>query len=254
MTIDPKGEPLSGTTYGGFSGRRSAERPVAHRAPGRSRAMLIGGVAGALVLGVGFGLLMRPQLIGSKPPAAAVPSAATAPAIEPASPGAGQVPIAVNAPPAPAPIPRAPGKLQTLPPEMAAAARAQVQPQTVTVQQPAAVADADASAASAAAAPETATRAPAPRLQASFDCATARPGAEEMICSDASLATEDRRMARAYRRALGSGVDPQDLRQEQRDWVAIREDAARHSQQALADVYDQRIRELNAIGDSAPEE
>jgi len=61
-------------------------------------------------------------------------------------------------------------------------------------------------------------------------------------------------MARAYRRALGSGVDPQDLRQEQRDWVAIREDAARHSQQALADVYDQRIRELNAIGDSAPEE
>jgi uncharacterized protein YecT (DUF1311 family) len=102
--------------------------------------------------------------------------------------------------------------------------------------------------------PDTAA-APAPRStpqqQASFDCATARPGAEQAVCADPQLADDDRRLARAYRRALRSGADPEDLRQEQRDWIAIREDAARHSPQALAQVYGQRIQDLNRIADEA---
>jgi uncharacterized protein len=88
--------------------------------------------------------------------------------------------------------------------------------------------------------------------RASFDCATARPGAEQAVCSDPGLAAADRRLASAYRRAMSSGVVPADLRQEQRDWMAIREDAAHRSRHALASVYDQRIAELNAMADDAP--
>jgi len=246
MPNDTKGDPWSGVTYRGFSGGPSPAPSPARRFA--TRPLMIGGVAAALVLGVGFGLLMRPELIGSKPPASVAPATPPAAADLPASasPSAPMVIQHAEAP-APEPIPRAPGKLQTLPPEMAAAAKAEPRAPAVAITpapQPAAI--------TPPAPAETADQRPAPRYRASFDCGTARPGAEEMVCSDAALAAADRQMAGAYRRALGSGVDPNDLRQEQRDWVAIREDAARHSRHALADVYDQRIGELNEIADSAP--
>jgi uncharacterized protein len=68
-----------------------------------------------------------------------------------------------------------------------------------------------------------------------------------MVCSDPDLAAQDREMARAYRRALAAGVSPAALRADQRDWLSIREDAARHSRRAVADIYRQRIDELNGI-------
>jgi len=43
-----------------------------------------------------------------------------------------------------------------------------------------------------------------------------------------------------------------DLRDEQQDWLAIREDAARRSPFAVRRLYEQRIDELNALVEDAP--
>jgi len=236
MPIDRIGDPLPGPTYKGFPEGPGAEpdpppaRPSLRRR--RPMALMLGGIAGALTLGLLFGLWARPELIGSKP----------TPPVEQAS--AGQIPLTVSPPAASDPIPRAPGRLETLPPDMAAAARTQALPQGVAPGPDAAPA--------ASVAPEAAQAPPKERFPTSFDCATARPGAEEMVCGDAALAAADRAMGQAYRRAMRSGADPDDLRQEQRDWVAIREDAALRSREALAQVYDQRILELNQIAETAP--
>jgi uncharacterized protein len=93
--------------------------------------------------------------------------------------------------------------------------------------------------------------APPPAAQASFDCSAARPGAEQLVCSDPSLAAADRRLARAYRRAIEAGLPMDELRTEQGDWLAIREDAARHSPRAVQNIYEQRIQELNDMADDA---
>jgi uncharacterized protein YecT (DUF1311 family) len=226
MPMDQGRDPWSGDTYKGFArgpAGQAGAQPTAHRPP--SGLLAAAGVAAALLLGVGLGFLARPELIGRAPPAA--PGAAPPAAL--ASPGAAQVPIAIASPPPAQAAPRPRGKLQTLPPEMAAAERGSAQPD---------------------AASEAGETAP-PNGRASFDCATARPGAEQLVCSDPQLAAQDRRLARAYRRALASGVDPVDLRQEQQDWTAIREDAARRSSQAVAQIYDQRIAELNRMADAA---
>lgn len=91
--------------------------------------------------------------------------------------------------------------------------------------------------------------APAPasrwtRLQPSFDCGYAQSLAQRMVCDDPELAAADRRMSRAYRAALAAGAPEEDLRLEQQDWLAIREDAARHSPRAVANIYAQRIEDL----------
>ncbi|CAN7501974.1 lysozyme inhibitor LprI family protein [Phenylobacterium sp. LjRoot225] len=242
MPIDRTGDPWPRTADKDFSG-----------GPPRRRALLIGGVAAALLLGLLFGLWARPQLTGSKPTSGAAPSAADL-----ATPSASQVPITVNPPPAPEPLPRAPGRLETLPPEMAAAAREQAEalapslPPLANVAPGAPDASLPAPPEIAPVPPAASEPAPVPGVRASFDCATAGPGAEQMVCADPALASADRQMARTYRRALRAGAEPDVLRQEQRDWAAIREDAARHSPRALAQVYDQRIRELNQIADEAP--
>jgi uncharacterized protein len=67
-----------------------------------------------------------------------------------------------------------------------------------------------------------------------------------MVCADPGLAEADLEMSRAYGRALHAGVSPAALRADQRDWLGIREEAAHHSRWALAQVYRQRIDELNA--------
>ncbi|MDB5474601.1 MAG: hypothetical protein JWP49_112, partial [Phenylobacterium sp.] len=90
--------------------------------------------------------------------------------------------------------------------------------------------------------------------RAGFDCSSARGAAEAMVCGDPDLAAADRELARAYSRALRSGVPPGAVRADQRDWLNIREDAARHSRRALASVYQQRIDELNAVADGADEQ
>lgn len=236
MPIDRIGDPSPDGSYNGFSGG-PPRRPAPPTRRSSTRALVIGGVAAALALGVLSGFLARPELIGSRPQA-------TEPPTDLAPPGAAQLPIAVSPPPAPQPLPGAPGRLETLPPEMAAATRPRSASDDAAASAPSPEID-------VIDAPDADAAAPVPRHRASFDCATARPGAEEMVCSDAALAAADRRLARAWRRAEAApGVPLPDLRREQRDWAAIREDAARHSPEALADVYDQRIRELNEIAAS----
>ena len=259
MPIDQGRDPWSGTTYRGFAGGPAGHPPEPPHRHAPRPAWLAAGVAAAVVLGVGFGFLARPELArapaGAKVPTAQGQSAQLAPPQAP-------VPITIGKPPPAAAIPQPQGKLETLPPEMAAAARQPVRPHE------AAQASAEASAIapqttpvlpsvqppSPSSAPPAEAAAPQarPQLRASFDCSAARAGAEQMVCGDPELAAADRQMASAYRRALRAGADPFDLRQEQRDWVVIREDAARHSRRALAQVYDQRIQELDQIADLPP--
>lgn len=81
------------------------------------------------------------------------------------------------------------------------------------------------------------------------DCASARTRAEVMVCNDPGLAAADRRMARAYRGAARSGAPLGQLRAEQDDWLDLREDAAHISRRAVAQLYAQRIDELEAMAD-----
>ena len=82
------------------------------------------------------------------------------------------------------------------------------------------------------------------RVQPAFDCSAARSAAQQMVCGDPELAAADQRMNRAYRAALAAGAPEDQLRSEQQDWLGIREDAARHSRNAVASIYEQRIDEL----------
>lgn len=83
-----------------------------------------------------------------------------------------------------------------------------------------------------------------------FDaCREAPTRAYEMVCSDRRLAEADRRMKRAYSAALAAGVPPDELLRDQEDWLDVREDAARISPRAVADIYRQRTRELFALAD-----
>jgi uncharacterized protein YecT (DUF1311 family) len=81
------------------------------------------------------------------------------------------------------------------------------------------------------------------------DCRYARTRAERLICGDPELAALDRNLARAYDRALDSGVSRRMLRRDQRDWLAERERAARYSGDAVYDVYVERIGELEDLTD-----
>lgn len=191
------------------------------------------GVASACALGLAFGLWARPELKDDLRDRAPMQPAAQTPAAD-----SGEMEIVVNAPPPPSPV--APvaqvGKLDVLPADMA---RAAAPPAPVRVTRPA----------PSAPAPRVAVAPAAPAVRASFDCGSADGLAEQMVCRDAALAARDRRLAQAYRRALDAGASARDLRAEQGDWVAIREEAARWSPDAVADVYDQRIAELNAMAD-----
>jgi uncharacterized protein YecT (DUF1311 family) len=273
MPTDHSADPWSGTTYNGFAGAGTPSSPPDRvraepmRRPS-TRTLLIGGVAAAAVLGIALGFLARPSLNTGEAtlsqPMRSAP-AASAPA---ATPEVGQVQIQVNPPP-PTPALHSAGRLEVLPPDLVRAARQSaggygpVQPATpaprlvetpappqlavvtpppaVRYTPPPAVVEAP---------PTPALQSPPP-LRASFDCAAARAGAEQMVCSDPQLAAADRQLARAFRRALDSGVPPAELRADQRDWLSVREDAARHSPRAVASIYDQRIEELNRIADDA---
>ncbi|MGH6909559.1 MAG: lysozyme inhibitor LprI family protein [Phenylobacterium sp.] len=90
-------------------------------------------------------------------------------------------------------------------------------------------------------------------IRPSFDCQGARSPAQRMVCSDPRLAAADRRMSRAYAAALAVGGSDAQLRSEQSDWLEIREDAARYSNRAVLNIYEQRTRELEAIAEEHPE-
>jgi hypothetical protein len=81
----------------------------------------------------------------------------------------------------------------------------------------------------------------------SFNCRYARSRAEQMVCEDPRLAAYDRRLARAFRRAVDNGASYGRLRAQQDRWLAARERAA-VSPAAVGMVYQQRIDELEQMG------
>jgi uncharacterized protein YecT (DUF1311 family) len=232
MTTGPAGEPWGGGDYRGFSGAApGAPRPERRAPPARPipRAVTVGGgVAVAVALGLGLGFLAKPDLIH---PAPIAPMRAVTAAAEDATPP--RVDIEANRPPPP-PAVKSAGRLDVLPPDLARSA-----------QRP--------TAASSLAQIETPAPVPAPRTMAADPvCDGARSRAAQMVCADPDLSAADRELNRAYRRALRSGAAPDRLREEQRDWLSIREDAARRSSRAVASIYEQRIDELNRIADDGP--
>lgn len=235
MTTEPAGQPLGGGSYRGFSGAAPRLPRPAQRAPARPipRALTAaGGVAVAVALGLGLGLLAKPDLIHPGPTA---PMRAVTGSAEDATPP--KVDIEVNRPP-PLPAVKSAGRLDVLPPDLARSAARPIP--------------------TSAPAPELAQGAtpapvPAPRALATDPaCDDARSRAAQMVCADPDLSAADRELNRAYRRALRSGGSPDQVREEQRDWLTIREDAARRSPRAVANVYEQRIDELNRIAEDDP--
>jgi len=200
--------------------------------PRDSQRQLMIGAGGAVALGLVLGLWARPNL-GTTPDAAAAKRPAVA-----------AVPIEVSRP---APPTTASGKLEVLSPDVAAASRQAIRSppslgQAVDLAPPPPL--------PAKAEPQP-LEAPPLQARAGYDCAGASGLAEQMVCSDPGLAAADQEMSRAYRRALRAGGSPSALRADQRDWLGIREDAAHISRRALAQIYQQRIDELNAAADEA---
>ena len=220
MTIDPLGHLPDGRIPDGRFERRLPP----------PRAMIVGaGVLAALALGLGLGFAAKPDL-GSAP--------ARAP-MQPANVATQPLSVEVN-PPAPPAAVRPAGKLEVLPPDMAQAA----------AQTSRTYSAADATLRWSGEADALPVRA----VGSSGSCGAAASRAAQMVCEDPDLAAADRALNQAYRRALRSGAPVDQLRAEQRDWLAIREDAARRSPRALASVYEQRIDDLNEIADDGPGE
>jgi uncharacterized protein YecT (DUF1311 family) len=254
MTTDPTGQPWDGTTYRGFSGPPARAVPMrpGPRAWPMSRTVAVG-VAGAVALGLLLGLWAKPNLGHSNSRAPMRPVAAA----EDYAPA--KVAIEVNALPPPPPVVRTAGRLDVLPPNAAPAAPPAAAPVTSQLaSRPLPVSSPEPSAAPAQPVqvfpkPLVGTPPPlAPQVAASDACQSVRGRAAQMVCADPELSAADRELNQAYRRALRAGVAPEQLRQDQRDWLAIREDAAGRSPRAVASVYEQRIDELNQIADEGP--
>jgi uncharacterized protein len=70
-----------------------------------------------------------------------------------------------------------------------------------------------------------------------------------MVCGDAELSELDRRLNRAFSRAVAAGVPRAPLRAEQDAWVWRRERAAGQSRQAVEDLYRERIELLSEMAE-----
>lgn len=85
---------------------------------------------------------------------------------------------------------------------------------------------------------------PARRADPGFTCRRPDTPSEKVVCADASLAALHRGMIRAFNDAVKAGVPYDTLRQDQDDWLRVREDAARYEPDGVAGMYRQRIAEL----------
>ena len=223
--MSDRADPWAGTTYNGFAGAPDLPPQPRRRAiPRLSRNLLLGGVAAAVGLGLVLGLAARPNLGPRAKP----------PPMQPAARASTDVLDVEVKKPVVLPAPKPTGRLEVLPPDLARAAPRM--------------------AAAAPTLPIAPSRIePQPALEAGFDCRSAGSLAEQMVCADPGLSRADRRLQQAYERALQADAMPQrELRDEQQDWLAIREDAARRSPAAVRSVYEQRIDELNALAEDGP--
>lgn len=256
-------------TYHGFSGTGAPRRPDdglrierpeprrfephEYKLPpkprrGPSRGLLLGGVAGAVALGLLFGVVARPDFGGGGDDAPRAPMQPVTRTAEDAVATPVPVEVAEAAPTrAPTPPPGAAGKLDVLPPGTSRAATAPAIPQIAPEPRPAPVIETPApEPREISPAPPRVAEAP-PAAQPSFSCRYASTRSERMICEDPELARLDRRLDSAFQRAVASGVPYRELRAEQDDWLAIREDAARRSPEAVESIYRQRIAELEDL-------
>lgn len=225
--------------------RLSLETVTAPRRP--AYVLPVVGAACLCLVGLGLGFAARPKLSAIVPPAPAP--------MQPAPQQTdAQMQVTVLDPvPAPvAPPPSRVGRLEVLP-----ADQRQVPGRRVVAAAPAAPPLLPVTAPP----PAKADPAPLPAVDASArasdhvldGCERAPSLAAAMICRDPELQTADRRLRRAFRAAMRSGgMSPGQLRAEQDDWLAIREDAAERSPHALAQVYDQRIGDLEALASDSP--
>lgn len=243
MSIDTRSDPSLAYTYRGFTGPQAPAPPAPEISPWR-RPKVVAIVGSACAVGLALGLWAKPQF---------GPDNRAREPMRPVSavPMDGGVQIVVDPGKAP-PVVETPGRLEVLPPDMAAAAGAartavlQGAPPPTRISIP----EREAPLVAPPALPEVAeVRASMGRARPSFDCRAARSRAEEMVCQDPALAAADRRMAQAFRRATQSGVPYDELRGEQDDWLSIREAAARRSPEAVASIYDQRTQELEAMSE-----
>jgi uncharacterized protein YecT (DUF1311 family) len=191
--------------------------------PAASKRLIYAGLAAAAALGVVLALALSG---GGEPKADAG-----------AADGKGLA-IAVQPAPKPAPIPvtKSADPLNALPEE---AAGLPANPRAPPTASPAPVVT------PASTAPETTER--PSRANPSFDCDDAGSRAEQMICADRRLAAADRRMDRAFQAARDAGVPMRILRRQQRAFLDARDEAARHGPDAVADVYSERIAELDGM-------
>jgi uncharacterized protein YecT (DUF1311 family) len=207
-------DPWADKTYNGFAGASELPppSPKARRLP--SRKIVFGGIAAGLALGAVLGLVAVSKPASDAAPMRPAPRASAA-----------MLNVEINSP-EPLATPKSKGRLEVLSPELA-----KVPPRVVAVSAPPHID------------PRSAVG-PEP------DCSTAETAAERLICEDPALARADRRMQQAYARALRSGAMPRrDLRYEQLDWLALRENAARRSPFEVRSLYEQRIDELNALAE-----
>jgi len=93
--------------------------------------------------------------------------------------------------------------------------------------------------------PETQPEAqPEPVIQASFDCARADNAVLRLICATPLLADSDLRLDAAYRKAMARTDAPLQLRDEQRDWIFLRNSGPAEVGRLLR-MYEERIKQLN---------
>ncbi len=198
----------------------------------RFRGLLLIGLVVAAVAGIGLIVYQR----GGPPGLWSEPTAG------PSAPSTGEMRIQMAPEKPPPPLPKgAAGPLEVLPPDMAAAA-----PRPLEAPPP------EQSEATPESPPGSGDPAQAVAAPPSFDCDAPVGRAEIMVCSDARLAALDRHLDRSYRRALSAGAPRDLLASQQADWRMVREDGAAISANALAQAYEQRIRELDDMVDHPP--
>jgi uncharacterized protein YecT (DUF1311 family) len=87
------------------------------------------------------------------------------------------------------------------------------------------------------------------RAGPTMDCSFAGSPGVAVVCSDPELLGADRKLYRAYNRALAAGVSPAELLDDQNHWLEHLDDAALRSREAVAEAYELRIEELNRAAD-----
>lgn len=178
-------------------------------------------IVGALGLGMGLGVWMTPMLGDNNPFLA--PRAETAPLA---------MSLTVPSTTAPAALDVAPPAAEVLPADPKPRAKAADPPRKLKV-----------------ATAQAKVLAPA---RTAGGCSLDGSRSKVTLCADPTIAAADQDMESAFQRALHSGAAVKALRVDQQAWLVLRDEAARRSPADLAEAYDRRVSQLNALADDPP--